>query len=63
MNELTVSIPDEDFTLVQQLAKRYRATPLEIVQVLVDTELASIEIEPETDAMFLNALNPSDADE
>lgn len=63
MNELTISIPDEDFTLVQRLAKRYRATPLEIVQVLVDTELASTEAGPETDELFLDALNPDEAGE
>lgn len=61
MNELTVSILDEDFSLVNQLAKRYRATPKEIVQAIVFMELANLEPDAETDERFLDALNPDES--
>lgn len=60
MNEVTVGFSDEFFQLIKELAKRYRATPQEIVQLIVMMELASMEELSEADTQFLDLLNPDE---
>jgi hypothetical protein len=62
MNELTIVLTDEQLERVKEMAARYRASPVEIVQCFVNSDVRSSEDSADTDEFILDELHRHEAE-